>query len=122
MTEELTEEELNEKIMETVQALEEIGERGLANRVFKKLSLKIEFIELDDWVYHQVCSTFPKVDVRDLTFCCSPANMCPYRTAVLKKLGLSLEDYIHMKADVGVDIADKWWKKKRGGTSILRKL
>ena len=105
MSEELSEEEINAKIMETVQALEEIGERGLANRLFKKLSAKITFSVRDDWINEQICSLFPKdIDIRCMVFCCSPRNACPYRAAVLKKIGWSLEDYINLKKKFAEDL------------------
>ena len=93
------EEELNAKIMGVVEALEEIGEKGLANRLFRKLSLKIEFVDLEDWEQHQICETYPQVDLRTMVYCCSPKNPCPYRNSVLKKIGWSLGDYIELKKE-----------------------
>jgi len=101
----LSEEELNAKIMRVIEALEEIGEKGLANKLFKKLSDKITFTQRDDWINEQVCSLFPKdIDPRCLIWCCSPRNPCQFRAAVLRKLGLSLEDFIIMKAEFGEQI------------------
>jgi hypothetical protein len=98
--EELSEEERDIKRMEMVQALSELGENKLANDLFKKLEKKISYVSLPDWVNHQICESFPKVDTRDLVFCCSPSNNCPYRAAVLRKMGLTTADYIDMKREL----------------------
>lgn len=63
----------------------------------EKILNSIKFIKQDDWARHQICGDFPEVDARCLTFCCSPAKPCPLRNAVLKKLGLNLEEYIKIK-------------------------
>ena len=103
--EELSEEELNAKIMGVVEALEEIGERGLANKLFKKLSAKIEFVDLgDEWYNHQICETYPKCDLRTMVYCCAPTNPCPYRNSVLRKLNLTIADYIELKEKFGSEM------------------
>ena len=96
------EEDLDVKRMELVQALSELGENHMATQLFGKISKKITFVEMEDWVEHQICSTFPKVDLRDLVFCCSPRNPCPYRASVLRKLKWSLKDYISMKKNFAI--------------------
>ena len=101
MSEEISEEEKDVKILEIIQALSELGENKEANRLFKKIEKKITFVSLPDWVQHQICETFPKIDVRDFAFCCSPSNPCPYRAAVLKKIGWTLNDYIMLKVKFG---------------------
>jgi DNA modification methylase len=94
----LSKEEKDIKRMEIVQALSELGENDTANQLFKKIAKKITFAEREDWVNEQVCSTFPNdIDIRCIAFCCSPHSPCPYRAAVLKKLGWSMNDYIRMK-------------------------
>ena len=105
----ISEEEKDIKCMELVQALSELGENKIANELFKKLEKKITFVQLSDWENHQICSTFPTVDTRDLVFCCSPSNNCPYRAAVLRKLGLSLADYIKMKRRFATGIEPFIW-------------
>jgi len=102
----LSEEELNAKIMGVVEALEEIGERGLANKLFKKLSDKIEFVDLgdDEWYKHQICETYPKCDLRTIVYCCAPTNPCPYRNSVLRKLNLTIADYIQLKEKFGSEM------------------
>jgi hypothetical protein len=102
--ESISEEENDMKRMELVQALSELGETKIANQLFKKLEKKITFVSLSDWENHQICSTFPRADIKDLVFCCSPSNNCPYRAAVLRKLGLSLKDYIDIKKDLSKDL------------------
>ena len=109
MNEEITEEEKDIKLMEIVQALSELNENQIANQLFKKIEKKITFILLSDWENHQICSTFPKVDTRDLVFCCSPQNPCPFRAAVLRKLGLTLKDYIDIKKDLSKDLEAILW-------------
>ena len=96
--ESLAEEERDVKLLEIAQALSELGENKAANQLFKELEKKITFAEREDWINEQICSVFPNnIDIRCLVFCCSPSNNCPYRTAVLKKIGLTTSDYIEMK-------------------------
>jgi predicted metal-binding transcription factor (methanogenesis marker protein 9) len=93
----ISEEEKDVKLLEIIQALSELGENAIANQLFKKIEKKLEFVSLPDWEKHQICETFPECDLRTLVYCCAPTNPCPYRAAVLRKLGLSLADYIKMK-------------------------
>ena len=102
MNEEITEEEKDIKRMEIVQALSELGENKIANQLFEKIKKKLEFVSLSDWENHQICETFPKCDLRTMVYCCAPTNPCPYRAAVLRKLGLSLDDYVQMKRRFGL--------------------
>jgi len=94
------EEDMDAKRMELVQALSELGENKIATELFKQIEKKITFVELDDWTNHQICETFPRVCTKDLVFCCSPSNQCPYRAAVLKKMGLTIKDYIVIKKEM----------------------
>lgn len=82
----------------------EIGEKKLAEQVFKEISKKINFVERDDWINHQICGDFPKIDIRCMAFCCSPAKNCPYRNSVLKKLGKGITDFIEYKERFGEKI------------------
>jgi predicted metal-binding transcription factor (methanogenesis marker protein 9) len=100
MSEELTEEEKDVKLLEIMQALSELGENAIANQLFGKIEKKLKWVLLQDWETHQICETFPHVDTRDLVFCCSPSNNCPYRAAVLRKMGLTTADYIDMKREL----------------------
>lgn len=104
MSEELSEEEKDVKLMNIIQELSELGMKKEANQLFKKIAKKICFVSLPDWEYHQICETYPQVDLRDVVFCCSPSNPCPYRNSVLKKLGLSVADYIEIKKKYGEEI------------------
>jgi len=99
--ESISEEEKDAKLMEIIEALSELGENAIANELFKKLEDKITFVSMPDWVNHQICETFPKIDARCISFCCSPSNPCPYRAAVLKKIGWTLNDYIMLKVKFG---------------------
>lgn len=63
----------------------------------------IAFVKKDDWFRHQICGDFPIVDVRCLTFCCAPAKPCMLRNLVLKKLNLTLENYIEIKEKSATD-------------------
>ncbi len=110
----LSKEENDMKRMEIVQALSELGENAIANQLFKKIEKKITFILLPDWVNHQICETFPRVDTRNLVFCCSPSNNCPYRAAVLRKMGLTASDYIEIKKELA-DTLDEIFKEKLYG-------
>lgn len=93
------------KRIEIVQALSELGENKLANQLFKKLEKKITFADREDWVNEQICSMFPNdIDVRCLAFCCSPLSACPYRAAVLRKIGWKMEGYINVKREFGEQI------------------
>ena len=109
MGDEISEEEKDLKLLEIIQALSELNENQIANQLFKKIEKKLEFVSLPDWENHQICSTFPKIDIRDLVFCCSPTNNCPYRAAVLHKLGLSLDNYIQMKRRFGLMVLPFIW-------------
>ena len=100
MGEEISEEEKDLKLLEIIQALSELNENQIANMLFGEISKKLEFVSLPDWETHQICSTFPKIDIRDLVFCCSPTNNCPYRAAVLRKMGLTLNDYTEIKKEL----------------------
>lgn len=94
----ISEEEKDVKLLEVIQTLSELGENAIANELFKKIEKKITFAAREDWVNEQVCSLFPNdIDIRCITFCCSPRSPCPYRAAVLKKLGWNMKDYIRMK-------------------------
>jgi DNA modification methylase len=98
----ISEEEKDVKLLEIIQALSELGENKIANELFKQLEKKITFAEREDWINEQICSMFPSdIDIRCITFCCSPSNNCPYRTAVLKKLGWTMKDYVNLKAEFG---------------------
>ena len=81
--------------------LNQIGMEELANKVFEELIKKIEFVDMEDWINKQICGTFPKVDIRCLAFCCSPAKNCPFRNSVLKKLGKTIKDFIEYKNRFG---------------------
>ena len=107
MSEEITEEEKDVRLMEIIQVLSELGENKIANELFKKVEKKITFAEREDWINEQICSMFPSdIDIKCLAFCCSPSNNCPYRAAVLRKLGWDMGDYIKLKADFGNKIAE----------------
>jgi predicted metal-binding transcription factor (methanogenesis marker protein 9) len=101
----LSEEELMEKKLQLCADLEEVGEKALSKKLFDKIAKEITFTQRDDWINEQICSLFPKdIDPRCLIWCCSPRNPCQFRAAVLRKLGLSLEDFIIMKAEFGEQI------------------
>jgi len=74
-----------------------VGEKEIAENIFKKINDKIKLVEKEDWEFHQICGDFPEVDKRCLVFCCSPVKNCPYRNAVLQKMGLTIRDYTKMK-------------------------
>jgi hypothetical protein len=96
------EEDSDVKRIEIVQALSELGENRIANELFKKVEKKITFAEREDWINEQICSMFPNnIDVRCIAFCCSPRSACPYRAAVLRKLGWKMGDYIRVKTEFG---------------------
>ena len=109
----MSEEELMEKKLQLCADLEEVGEKALSKKLFDKIAKEINFTQRDDWINEQVCSLFPKdIDPRCLIWCCSPRNPCQFRAAVLRKLGLSLEDFIIMKAEFGEQINKIIEKKK----------
>jgi predicted metal-binding transcription factor (methanogenesis marker protein 9) len=113
--ENISEEETDIKRMEIVQALSELGENKIANQLFGKIEKNIRFVEREDWVNEQICSVFPNnIDIRCLVFCCSPKNPCPFRAAVLRKLGLSLKDYIDIKKDLSKDLEAILWTYENG--------
>jgi len=73
------------------------GETELAQEIEKKLLDRIRFVERDDWFNHAFCGDFPVVDKRCIVFCCPVSKLCPYRYLVLKKLGMTNEDYKELK-------------------------
>jgi len=75
----------------------EINNEKIADISLKELLNEIELIEREDWINHQICGDFPKVDVRCLIWCCTSAKPCPYRNAVLSKMGKTSEDYAELK-------------------------
>ena len=109
--EEISEEEKDSKIVEIVQALSEIGENQIANQLFKKIEKKLEYVSLPDWENHQICETFPKIDIRTMVYCCAPTNPCPYRASVLRTLGLTIPDYVAMKKMFAIEIEKRLGKK-----------
>jgi len=78
----------------------QIKNEKIAEIALKELLNEIELIEKEDWINHQICGDFPKVDVRCLIYCCAPAKPCLYRNAVLKKFGRTSEDYAELKKDL----------------------
>jgi DNA modification methylase len=101
----ISEQEKDAKLMEIIETLSELGENRIANELFKKVEKKITFAEREDWINEQICSMFPNnIDVRCIAFCCSPRSACPYRAAVLRKLGWKMEDYINVKREFGEQI------------------
>lgn len=96
-----------EQILCICGALEEIGEKDMSKQLFEKLSKKIELVKIDNWINEQICGTFPKADIRCLVFCCSPAKNCIFRNAILKKMGLTVKDYVKMKERFGEQIKTK---------------
>jgi len=75
----------------------QINNEKIAEIALKDLLNEIELIEKEDWINHQICGDFPKVDVRCLIYCCAPAKPCVYRNAVLKKFGKTSEEYAKLK-------------------------
>lgn len=86
-----------EKLLSICGELEEAGEKEMAYQLFEKICKKIKFIKRDDWVEHQICGDFPKVDIRCMVFCCSPSKPCIFRNTILEKKGLSVDDYTKIK-------------------------
>lgn len=65
----------------------------------KRLKKHINLVEREDWTKHQICGDYPNVDLRCLAFCCTPEKKCPHRNSVLKKVGLTVEDYTNLKRE-----------------------
>lgn len=81
--------------------------------IWKKIEPQIKFVKKKDWIGEQVCGSFPIVDLRCLIWCCSSKKDCPYRLAVLKKLGKTNEDYEELKRKlVETEISQKFVKEK----------
>jgi len=85
--------------MSICRTLEEVGEKEMVHQLFEKVSKKIKFIKRDDWIEHQICGDFPKVDIRCLVFCCSPSKPCVFRNTILEKMGLTVDDCIETKEE-----------------------
>ena len=75
----------------------QIKNKEIAEIALEELLNEIELIEKKDWVDHQICGDFPKVDTRCLIYCCISAKSCPYRNAVLYKMGKTSEEYAELK-------------------------
>lgn len=67
----------------------------------------VTFTKKEDWAKRQICGDFPNVDARSLVFCCSPIKPCVLRNLVLKKLNISLEEYIKIKEKSAEEFAKK---------------
>jgi len=92
-----------EKLLSICGDLEEIGEKEMASKLFEKICKKIKFIKKDDWIEHQICGDFPKIDTRCLVFCCSPSKPCIFRNTILKMIGLSIDDYTKIKEKFAIN-------------------
>jgi len=88
--------EINSLINIWVHAIQ-INNEKIAEIALGELLNKIELVEKEDWINHQICGDYPKVDARCLVFCCSPKKNCPYRNTVLTKLGMDVNGYIKFK-------------------------
>lgn len=86
--------------IQTYAVLNQLGEKELADKVLDKIINKIEFVEKEDWYNHQWCGDFPKIDKRCIVFCCAVSKQCPFRAAILKKLGKTNEDYMILKREL----------------------
>ena len=98
----MSEEEAGENELDNViavcSALEDIGEKKIANALFKKrIEDKLELVSTDEWVEHAICDSFPIVDTRQIVYCCPATKPCIFRNVVLKKMGMSLKKYIELK-------------------------
>jgi len=81
-------------------ALSNTGEEELAQQIEQKLLKEIRFVEKKDWMNHMMCGDYPVIDIRCLAFCCCVSKTCVYRHLILKKLGLTEEDYKQMKEEM----------------------
>jgi len=85
-----------------------ITNRKRAAELMGQLASMIQFARFNDWIDHQICGTFPLVDIRNLVFCCSPKKNCPYRNSVLIALGLTVEDYKGLKLRMGKEVLSRF--------------
>ena len=102
----MSEEEVTmERIFDICSALEDIGEKGLATKLFKKrIENELEIVETDEWEEHTICDSFPIADKRQLVYCCPETKMCIFRNSVLKKIGVSLSDYTKLKNACAINL------------------
>ena len=88
------------ELIKVYHILNHVGLSDVANQVEETLVGKVEKTERDDWINHQICGDFPKIDFRCLVFCCSPKKDCPFRKIALRSVGLNDEDYIKIKQEL----------------------
>lgn len=113
MSEELTEEELNEKIITICGELEEIGEKALSKKLFNKITKKIQVVDYEeDFINTQICATFPQFDPKCYLMCCTPSKYCPFRYATLRHLHLTEKDYREWKKGLAKSVDDLLKKSK----------
>lgn len=103
----MKEEEKTQVLMTAFINMIRAGEMELAQEIEKKLLDKIKFVERDDWFNHAFCGDFPVVDKRCIVFCCPVSKPCPYRHLVLKKLGMTNEDYKQLKMELAEHVVHK---------------
>lgn len=111
----MSEENENEldNVIAVCSALEDIGERKIANALFKKrIENKLELVETDEWVDHAICDSYPIVDARQLVYCCPATKHCIFRNSVLKKIGMSVKEYTEMKK--------RWAEELEGDSKALK--
>lgn len=77
----------------------------------------MDFVDKDNWQECSFCSDFYeitdgkiKLDIREMAYCCvpMPTKNCPFRFLVLRRLGLTENDYQKLKEKIGEDIKKKY--------------
>ena len=79
--------------------------------VLKILSDMVTIVEKDTWYSIHPHEAFPKIDIRMLICECPASSECPYLLAVLRKTGMSREDYVNYRKRAGMMIITEYKRK-----------
>lgn len=78
---------------------------NIKNDVISRLATMITIVEEDDWYSIHPHAAFPKIDVRMLIGECPASSECPFLLAILRKIGMSRDDYVNYRKRAGMMIA-----------------
>ncbi len=74
---------------------------GIINSTIIELSWLVNIVEKKEWYKFHPHEAFPDIDIRMLAFECTIESRCPFLLSVLKKIGMSANDYRNYKQRAG---------------------
>lgn len=86
---------------------------SIKNDVIEHLANMITIVERKDWLSVHPHESFPKIDIRMLISECPVSIECAFLLAILRKIGMSKEDYINYRKRAGTMISMEH-KRKMG--------